>query len=247
MEQKNNPTGQLLELIRVACTQDQNHLVMQVVATIFEVDVKDSKAVAESVLRLLQLCADARSATEKFIDGDISIFLAPITRLEEAFGSVHLGGPWQTVRQKIDQSLMEGLKFGDHSLGLKFMASSTDNPLQVKDFLAKLEILLEECLSSGLPSELQKLFLRHLEALRAALLDYRVNGPEALERALDEVVGSMARHKETVESAFETCNEFIPKFFDALGKMNDFVSMGQNIFLLGTSAAPFLLGAIGTP
>jgi len=244
MEQMINPTGRLLELMREALNQGQSSSVLQVIANIFKVEVNNSKAIAEGVLELFELCSQARSATEKFVDGDRSIFLAPIDKLEALFRRMHLGDSWVNVRGDLNESTMAGLVFGDHWLTLKFSSSSPDNPLHISDFLRKLELLVEECLSSELAPELQKLFLRHLEALRAALLDFRVNGVEALERVLDEVAGSMIRHKDSVGPAFDAGDEFLSKFFDTIGKMNDLVSIGQNIFLLGAPAATFLLSVV---
>ncbi|MEX3775416.1 hypothetical protein [Pseudomonas sp. MYb118] len=241
---KNNPTGQLLDLMTAAREQGHNQHTIEALSTVFACKADDSISVARGILYAINLCAQARAATEKFIPGNKAIFLAPFDKIEGLFSRMNLLAAWSTYQPYISDSVIAALTFGDHSLSLTYAGESPETPQDIRDFISRLDVLLDECLASELAPELKALFLRHLESLRSALLEYRLNGSVSLEKALDEIAGSMARHQSTVGREYESGNIFIKGFFETLGKINDLVSTGQNIYLLGAPAAPLLLSVL---
>ena len=244
METQNNPTGQLLDLMTVARAQGPNQFTMLALAKVFGCEAEDSISLSRGIISAIDLCAQGRAATKKFIPGDKSIFLAPFDKIEALFSRMNLLAEWSSYLPHLNDSVIGALQFGNHSLSLTYAGDSPETPREVRDFISRLDALLEECLTSELAPELKTLFLRHLESLRSALLDYRVNGAKSLERVLDEVAGSMARHQSTVGPEYKSGHIFIKGFFDTLGKINDLVSAGQNIYLLGAPAAPLLLSVL---
>jgi hypothetical protein len=95
--------------------------------------------------------------------------------------------------------------------------------------MAKLDDLIEECLNSELPHELQSALVRQLQTIRSSLLEFRISGPAGLGAALEQAAGSVIRHGDAIRTELAAHNSIVEKFFDLLGKANDIASGYQLI------------------
>lgn len=238
METKNNPTGRLLDILVDARSRPDNQSARKVWASVFDCDPANTGEILGSLADLIKLVAEAKEATAQFIPGDVTLFLAPFSKIESMLSRVHLDTTWQTSKAQLDDNTMSGLAFGNLAL-IPFYGKNTLSEDSIADFITQLNDLLQQCLASDLPLELQKLFIKNLEALRHALMMYKISGARGLEAELDRAVGSLFRHHEEIKSASTDpqAKAYTTQVFDIISKLNDSVQFIQNAVVLAGPAA----------
>jgi hypothetical protein len=245
MEETHNPFTKLHDILNIARQEAPHAITLDVWAKVFNFTSTDTLAMVKAFSSLINLVAEARAAAEKFIPGEKSRFLAPLDKVDALLSNQNITVQWGQHKAYLDDVTMLGLDFGVYAMSQYYPAANSESPLQINEFVAKLNTLLEDCLSSDLSPELKKLFTRHLESLRAALLAFRVDGVKGLEEELDNIMGSILRHREPIKSESAGGKEFIKGFFEILGKVNDVVSGYQTtVQIAGSTAVTLLLPMI---
>lgn len=241
MEDMQNPFERLYNRLDVARALPDHLTALDVWASTFEVSASDLPGIINSLQSLMDDVSNCRTAVEKFVPGDKTRFIAPLDRVDALLTNQNLLGHWSSYKTFLNEATMLGLGFGIYAMSQFHPATSSGSSPQITEFVKKLDILLAECLDSEITPELKKLFIKHLEAIRAALLGFLVDGGEALETAVDNAIGSMLRHGETIKEESGSGKEFIRGFFDVLGKVNDLVSGYQTTAQIASSTAVALL------
>ena len=244
MVKQTNPAAQLLTFMRKAKQQNGDQPALYALCATFECSVEQPIVLASHLLKLERLCVETKDAIVKNISGDTSIFVAPITTIEEIFTSLTMTSAWSYYSRLIDPVILSSLAFINHSLTQIYSGASLEHPQNVRDLIIKLDELLEACLICEIDSGLKKVIAKHLERLRAALIDYRLEGSDSLQRLLDEVVGSMHRNSQAIKDEAPEGKAFVGRFFEVIGQMNDLVSGYQNLALLAPATAPLFLPLI---
>ncbi|WP_152597682.1 hypothetical protein [Pseudomonas lutea] len=238
---KNNPAGVLLEKMMAVKASD-HHLPMTTIwASVFKCDVADTREIVGGLVMLMELIKDAKAAVRAYAPGDPKLFLAPIDRVEMFLTTHHLASQLGSYVGFLDASTMTALEITDHILQLNFLDEHPGATKDVRDFIVTLDNILEECLASDLSQELKDLFVMNLEALRQALLRFRVGGEAVLQSALDGVTGSIVRNKDSIKNEYEIAEEFVSKTAGFMGKIEDLMNRGQNIVALASPVMNVLL------
>ncbi|NMZ20184.1 hypothetical protein HBO08_24555 [Pseudomonas rhodesiae] len=238
METKNNPTGRLFDILEDVRSKPNAYSSRKVWASAFDCDPSNTGEILGSLADLIRLVAEAKEATVKFIPGDVALFLAPFPKIESMLSRVHFDATWEQSRAHLDDNTMSGLAFGNHAL-TPFYGKNVLREDSIAEFIAQLNELLQQCLASDLPPELQKLFMKNLEGLRHALMAYRISGARGLEAELDRAVGSLIRHHEEIKSASSDpqAKAYTAQVFDIISKLNDSVQFVQNAVALAGPTA----------
>ncbi|AZE96616.1 hypothetical protein C4J96_4538 [Pseudomonas orientalis] len=240
MENIVNPAAQLLALVKAFRAQHFDQTALNAIASVFKIDPGHSIAISHQIIGVADLCQIAQLATEKHIFGNKDIYLAPFVKLETIIYNINLNAPWKGYLGKLNETLVTELTFADHFLENAINVSRTEKSLAAAGLVAKLDELLESCLNSDLAPEIQDLFAKHLQKLKAALVNYRIYGDEALQQILDEAVGSIHRHSVEIKAQSEKGKEFISCVFEAIGKMNDLVSANESLTKIAGAIVYFL-------
>lgn len=237
MEIKNNPTGRLLDILTVVKKRNDNVQTRAVWSSALGCESADTAALLNCIADLIRLVAEAKDATMRLVQGDQTIYLAPFPTIESMFSRLNLDNHWHTSKVHLDDKTMLGLQFGDHALTFHYGEKKFDDEL-ITGFIRQLDELLQQCLDSGLSENLKKLFHRNLEALRHALMVFKISGASGLEDEIDRVTGSIFRHAEEIKaSASDSANkDFTDKVFDMITKLNESVQMVQNVVALSGPA-----------
>ena len=238
METKNNPTGRLLDILVDVRSKADNQSARKVWASVFDCDPANTGEILGSLAELIKLVAEAKDATVKFIPGDVTLFLAPFPKIESMLSRVHFDTVWQPSKAQLDDNTMSGLAFGNLAL-IPFYGKNALNEDLIAEFIAQLNELLQQCLASELPHELQDLFIKNLEALRHALMAYKISGARGLEAELDRAFGSLFRHHEEIKAASSDpqAKAYTTQVFDIISKLNDSVQFVQNAVVLAGPTA----------
>lgn len=242
MDQTHNPFQRLHDLLKVARGMPHNAITLDVWASVFHVSSSDIPALVRALGALVALIDEAKSAAERFIPGDRARFIAPLIKIEGLLKGQNLAAQWVKYGPHLDDGTMLALDFGIYAMSQYYPSSSPERSAQISELVERLNILLAECLESELPSELKRLFTKHLEALRTALLAFRVDGVEGLEDVIDSISGSVLRYRDPIKAELDAGNEFVKSFFEILGKANDVVSGYQTtVQIAGSTAVTMLL------
>lgn len=241
MEEIKNPIVELTNILAVMRKPHETTTTVDVLATAFKCNPEDLPSIVKGLNSIIQLVKVSKEAAEKFIPGDNARFIAPLDRIDTMFCKMNMAKPWGSSKEHLDNTTMNALDFGGYALSQFYPAANPENISKIREFTTKLDELLEECLNSHLSDDLKRLFSRHLEALRDALLKYRLDGSSELDDAIDNIVGSILRNKETIRAEPQENKEIIEKFFDMLTKVNTLVSGYQSAALLAAPVASALL------
>lgn len=238
---KNNPAGVLLETMRQIRTKSPNITMTDLWAQILRCQPTETQKIVAGVKMLMDLSADAKASVRAYAPGDPEIFLAPFTKIDSFLNSHNLSGLLSNYLSHLDDSTLTALAFTDHVLELKFSNEQPGSTKEVREFVVSLDGLLEECLASNLSQELKDLFVKNLEALRQALIKYRLGGEAAVQTALDTVTGSIIRNKKSINDEIDDAQDLVEKTAGFMGKIEDLITRTQNLATLASPVMNVLL------
>lgn len=241
MQEAKNPVGKLLGYMEKAVEAPGNIFTSQAWAQVFSCKPDDSRSVVRGLAMLMDLSVTSRRAIEQYVPGDKALFLAPFPRIDKLLSNHSFTDQWQTHKPMLDAVSMSALKFGDYALTQAYPAANPEKSAEIAAFLQRLEDLVNECLKSELSHDVQKLFIRHLEAIRKALLDYHLGGTADLESVVDQAIGSMHRHAEVIGGESEKGLAIARRVFEAIAGVNELVTFSQSVLLISAPLAVNLL------
>lgn len=238
---KNNPAGVLLEKMLAVKSGHPNLSMTENWAIVFECKAEDSGKIVAGIAMLMALSTDAKASVRAYAPGAPEIFLAPLYKIDIFLSTHHLGGALSSYMGYLDDSTMTALAFTDHVLQLSFSEEQPGITKNARDFIEMLDQLLEECLNSDLSPELKDLFVKNLEALRKALIAYRLGGEAELSEALDKVTGSIIRNQNTIKEEFDKAEEFVEKTAGFMTKIEEMINRGKSLATLAKPVMDVLL------
>lgn len=241
MDDIQNPFQRLHEQLSTARDLPGSFSTIDVWASVFKCDSSNSALLVKGLSTLMDLVSDSRAAAERFIPGDKTRFLVPLDQIDDLLQNQHLALPWSQFKPYLNDGTMVALDFGVYAMSLYYPGASAEGSEQIREFVQKLDELLEECLKSELSPELKKLFLKHLESLRTALMKFRIEGITELEDAVETIIGSIHRNSGPIKSEPQAERVIIQKFFDVLGKVNDMISGYQTAAQIAAPTVTALL------
>jgi hypothetical protein len=237
---KSNPASRLLAIVQAAKESSPNHSAAAAWSEALQCG-PEVRHVMKGLTDLLALCDETRDSIELHIS-NTALFLAPIERVEQVISIGNLSMGWSHSRDMLDSPTLLGLQFCEVTLSANYPEAGSVDEEQIQLFIKKLEELIHECLASELPKDLIKVLIRHLESLRSALVNFRVNGADGLRSSINEFVGSLVRNQGSVKEHASENGSIFPKLFDTLGRLNDIVSACQTVAPVAIPLATMLLG-----
>lgn len=245
METKNNPVGRLRDILNKFKVQARpDTQISHLWAHVFDCDVTDTRAIFGGINLMYQLNFEARSATNSFAPGSPEFFFKPFDQVEQLLSVMAMHTQWNSVRELANDQTMTALEFIEHLLDAHYSKSAIGNNDKIVSLLAQIEELMESCLSSSLDDDMKRFFVSQLQALRTALLEFRISGPAGLEAALDRASGAVLRNQVGIKKELESSNPFVTDFFDVLGKVNDLTAGYQSAALILAPAGSMLLSIL---
>lgn len=240
MDDVKNPIEELFNILEVLDQQSPTAPALKAWSVALDFNPADTVDVTLKFSWVLDLIARCKSASQH-IPGDKDLFLAPLARIEELLQTQNLLGQWASSSHYLDAATMTGLKFGIYAMQQFYPGAKPEQSVVTREFIEKLDKLLEECLRSELSDMVKNLFVKNLESIRAALIRTRFEGQDGLDDLLDSVYGSLCRHSGAINSEPPEHTDIIKRFFAILGQANDLVSGWQNVSPLLAYSAPLLL------
>jgi hypothetical protein len=188
----NNPAGRLHRILSRAKSAGQAN-VLSAFASAFEIP---STNIPEVLMNLGRLGVAVDEVSEELrrvnATDTLELYLESAPQLKSALSIQNLGTAWESYKNHIRDEDLRALRYCSKDLSkLSFEEALSDE--QIKDLKAKVETLYEDVLSStDLEAQLRRVILGHLDSIRRAIHNYRVEGIRPLAEALSITVFSLA-------------------------------------------------------
>lgn len=199
----------------------------------------DTAQILYGMAELIQL---NKILKENILKMDINheVYLQPIKKIEKTFAGFRLDSKVTDFLSVIDDSTMLGLQFCADTLYRKY-GDLVINEEDLNQILQDVEDLSKQIINSDLPERLKELFTENLDAIRKAIINYKIWGTEGLKKTLESNIGSIILNGNLIKEKKENNN--ILRFFDIIDKLNKLISVGQNATgLIGSTVKLFLGG-----
>ncbi|TYO83641.1 hypothetical protein DQ397_000723 [Pseudomonas sp. CK-NBRI-02] len=245
MDQTENPIEELYNLLEVLLKHNVADSSLNAWASALKFNSSNTDEAVSALKEVLLLIERCESAAQH-IPGDKELFLTPLRRVQQMLKKQNLTTAWQNSINYLDGATMTGLKYGVYAINQFYPGAQPEKSSSIRDYVRKIDDLLEEFLKSDLPDEVKNLFAKHLHALSSAMTSIRINGVDNLEDTLDTIYGSLYRRSEAIHEASPGNEGIIRKFMDMLGNANELASGWQNASALLTYSSPMLLPLIKT-
>jgi hypothetical protein len=194
----NNPAARLLKLIQALRFHDANRPAMDAWRSVLAVAPNDNPRLLERFGLVVMLPRRAKQAVLEVPDISHEIYLRWLPQVESAFVRQSLSGPLHQYLGQIDKTVELGIEFCAELLARQRPENTLgDDDLQAlrKEFA----LLLTDLDVADIPLVLKHRISRHLAEVVKAIDDYQIAGVEALEHALETVVGAAVLDAATSE------------------------------------------------
>lgn len=245
MDETENPFEELCELLELMLKHNASDSCLNAWAAALNfspTNMDDTVTSLSEVITLIQRCKSAA----QHIPGDKELFLQPLTRIQDMVRNQNLNSAWQNSVNFLDGSTMTGLKYGIYAINQFYPGASPEKSSSIREYVERIDDLLDDFLQSDLPDEVKDLFAKHLHALSTALTSIRVNGINNLEETLDAIYGSLYRRAASIKEASPGNEGMIKKFMELLGHANELASGWENTAAMIAYTSPMLLPLIKT-
>lgn len=241
MSEINNPVGRLLAYMNAALRIQGEHVACDGWAMLLGCEKDDPQAIAKGLRELSDLTEACETALREHVKGDPAIFLQPLKNVRSMISKFAFNQAWQVCRNHIDASTIQGLSFGHHTLSNSYPTTDPQVQENILAFIEKLEGLLKECLASDLSEELKTLFIRHLEAIRASLLDYLAGRPDKIQEVSDQAVGAFVKNLPSVECSSLEGKSVAKKVIEHFSSVNQILAKTHEMMTLASPMIEKLL------
>ena len=238
MKTQNNPAANLYDLLsRMTNTTDDRQPAFMVLAAAFGVDPKYSEKFFWCLSQLARMIEDTKRAINGIDNIDKELFLKPFPNIEKLAYSRNFEFPWSHFRSALDGETLLGLQHCVHELS-RTADQVTLSAENIQELQVEVENLIKDLLTSDIQSELKNLLLEKLEAVRTAILYYRVRGIDGIREATEAAIGAMFLNGLTI-TAEMTQNEekgiLIRRLWNWWVKLGQATSTFKNVVELGQS------------
>ena len=131
------------------------------------------------------------------------LYLKQITEVKRALSLLSMNsGSWGDFLAILNDNFMVSLLL--MSENISFHGGEEVIPgEELASLQSDIEDLVNKVVDSDIDADIKSVLLEGLEAVRQAILNYRVSGAEGIRNAVDRNIGSYARHKEEFDRASE--------------------------------------------
>ncbi|MGL6003154.1 MAG: hypothetical protein ACRCZ4_13870 [Plesiomonas sp.] len=198
MANKFNSAFRLKNVIDKTLNESDSKLILEVWATVFEIQdenqVRKAAIVGEKLrwlyheLELLRVQISLANLSE-------SLYLKAFSHLELAISNMHLSGHWNHARQYLGSDVILALAFFVEILPNEENQIQNESIEEIRNLLGELRNKLSD---STLPESLVTLIKHHIEIIENAISSYPIKGAKALIEAINIGWGEIIRAKEDI-------------------------------------------------
>jgi hypothetical protein len=180
----NDPAGRLHRILSRAKSAGQAN-VLSAFASAFEVPATDVPEILINLGRL-GLAVDEVSEELRRVNATdtLELYLETAPQLKSALSIQNLGATWESYKNHIRDEDLRALRYCSKELSKVSLEEALSDE-QIKNLKAQVEALYEEVISStDLEAGLRRVILGHLDSIRRAIHNYRLEGIRPLAEVL---------------------------------------------------------------
>jgi hypothetical protein len=239
---KRNPVGRLKAvMLELMVYPRQAHGIAKAWAGIFGCAPDNKRELMEGLIRIGRLNDEALYAVCINVKDCPDFFLSPFASIAQLTSHMGMETAMASVPGFPDSQLINSLNFVEHALDSSFQDGGGDKTPEIRALIESLDKLLVDCQSTPMNDDLKAVFVRQIHALRTALMTAEICGPDGIEDALNQALGSLYRNHKIVTEEQAAGDPRIARFWEILGKTNDLVASCQIIVPALAPISTFLL------
>lgn len=197
-----NVAQRLFDILHEASKEKDNARTRDVWAKVFGIndEYQNHKLVAEVSMRLSSLHQEAEALQTLMLETNVprEVFEPPLRKVESAISATNIGAQWQTFKSHITPEVLLSLRYNAAILGAQ------ERPIdeaELESLLTEVAELEQKLAEADLPNGVHLLIEKQLQAVRAALSDYKIKGASAIKDAVHKAAGELIEHKEEVSES----------------------------------------------
>jgi hypothetical protein len=191
---EDNPAGRLYQLIKKLDRVPGTTGVRD--AWIAALDARNMAIVSRRIVEVLKLPAQIESELQQVDDGlfDRDFAMRWLQPVEETFSEMLFSNEQIGSRKRYGVEAMLSLENASYVLHVyrRESAPSNDDLASIRQLIDEIEKIAAQ--SGDIDSDLRAFLLKYARAMRIAVDDYFILGPQAMESAVDEGIGAAIRH-----------------------------------------------------
>ena len=207
------------------------------------VDEEDGDKAVEDFQNALSVALDLINSCQRLVERRPSItqdmHLRQLRRVRNAIFRASAQN-WGTFRTNFNEDFMMSLQWAAQDMSTHWYEETIPQG-ELAGIQSEIEALSERVVASGLDTSLKTILLDGLEAIRKAILDYRVTGADGIRQAVDSNIGGVARHiQEFREVSDNKDKEVVDAVLRLVNVVNKTVTVALKLKALGEGAIEFL-------
>ena len=132
---------------------------------------------------------------------------------------------WPEFRQQFTNDFLRLLQWIDSDIS-DFWHESPLSDDDLASLQSEVERLIHDVVESELSEDIKRVILDGLEAVRGAILGYRIRGAEGIRQALDQNIASLIRYRQEFDEVKRSDDNGIwARWLSFIGKLDSFVSI----------------------
>jgi|SRR5579862_4864135 len=232
-----NPARRLFELLTSAVAMNSNQTTQVWDATLA---AEGSPTVLlQRFVALDRLYRETVAALEKVEGLDRDLYVGQIGGVENILQISTLLRSWEDVKKGLSPTTMLALRFCASYLDEKVGEAELERA-QLDDLRRELEELVTSLLESGIDARLKELLVTLASEMRTAILEYRISGAAALEKALEIGVGAFVLNRNLIQE--HTDLPEVNRFGMILERMKGLLDVAQTARQLAEPIIKMLMG-----
>lgn len=184
-----NPASRLHRLLKEGKRVSSDGNAFTTWASIFDISPDEKAEVLRKLGGVFELPSEIRVEVKELEGVNHDLLLEWLPVVEDAFARINLSSKWSRFIDKIDDTVLYGLKLCDDQLSRNRDRVSVE-PSELVEILEEVRELFDSVVASDLDKELRHFILDHLKSIEEAIQDFQIRGPASVEKALHETVGA---------------------------------------------------------
>lgn len=238
MVPRENPAGRLYHILDQARRVDERKPKRQAWTEALGAGDSSASAVYHYLVLMQDELQETRRCLECIPNLNRELYLKWFPAIEKVLAPASISGNWQQDSRQITDAMLVSLA---HCAD-KLAELHTEEPLENEELDAlkrDTEALFKKVSEGSLDPQLRNVILDLLEAIRRAIVEYRIRGARALEDALRQTLGAIVINYPAFRASAEDVE--LKKFSALLCRLKAMVEKGLRIAALAKPAVDILM------
>jgi len=242
MVKTNNAAGRLYQVLARARAQPKPESTSKVWASVFGLGEDDVIGVYHCLIVMQGVLDEVERELVSIPELNTELYLSCVPQIQKVITPIQLNATWTHYGEHLSESVMTTLAFCADKLA-EFASEVPIEPDELNGLQADVDSLFERVERSSLDPLLKEIVLDFLEAIRRAVVEYRLRGARALREVLEATIGAFYTNWDVFQEA--KAEDEIRRFMGLLENIQLLVTKALHIKAIATGAVKGVMKLIG--